>query len=67
MLFVAMAVHALDDPKVARARYDELAAKVNSGDLNVDWQALRLDARVGEVYGDYDRYKASADALAAFA
>lgn len=57
---------ALDDPKVARANYDKLAAKVNSGDLNVDWQALRLAARVGEVYGDYDPYDASRRMQAAF-
>jgi hypothetical protein len=47
-------VYALDDPTVAHAKYDELAAKVNSGDLKVDWRALRLAARVGEVFGDYD-------------
>jgi hypothetical protein len=59
MFFAALPVSALDDPKVARAKYDELAAKVNSGDLNIDWQALRLAARVGEVYGDYDPYDAT--------
>lgn len=62
-----MHVLALDDPKVAHAKYDELAAKVKSGDLNVDWQALRLAARVGEVYGDYDPYDAATRAQAEFA
>jgi rhamnosyltransferase len=42
MLFVALPVYALDDPKVAHAKCYELAAKVKSGDLNVDWQALLL-------------------------
>ena|SRR5580704_15949696 len=67
MLFAGLPLYALDDPKVAHAKYDELAAKVNSGDLNVDWQALRLAARVGEVYGDYDPNDASKKALAAVA
>ncbi len=66
MLLVALPVFALDDPKVARAKYDELAAKVNGGDLNIDWQALRLDARVGEVYGDYDPYDATKRTQASF-
>lgn len=66
VLLVALRAYALDDPKVARAKYDELAAKVNSGDLNIDWQALRLNARVGEVYGDYDPYDAAKRAQAAF-
>ncbi len=57
---------ALDDAKTARAKYDELAAKVNRGDLNIDWQPLRLAARVGEVYGDYDPYDATKRTQAAF-
>src|SRR5271169_3042696 len=66
MLPVALPLYALDDPKVAHAKYDELAAKVNRGDLNIDWQALRLAARVGEVYGDYDPYDAAKRAQASF-
>jgi tetratricopeptide (TPR) repeat protein len=66
LLIAAMPLYALDDPKVAHAKYDELAAKVNSGDLQVDWQALRLNARVGEVYGNYDPYDAAKRAQAAF-
>jgi tetratricopeptide (TPR) repeat protein len=64
--FVTLPIHALDAQKVARAKYDELAAKVNRGDLNIDWQALRLAARVGEVYGDYDPYDASKRTQASF-
>ena len=66
VLLVGLPVSALDDPKVAHAKYDELAAKVNGGDLNIDWQALRLAARVGEVYGDYDPYDSAKRAQASF-
>lgn len=66
MLLAVLPVHALDDPKVARTKYDELATKVISGDLNIDWQALRLDARVGEVYGEYDPYDATKRTQASF-
>jgi hypothetical protein len=67
MLSAGLPLYSLDDPKTAHARYDELAARVKSGDLNVDWQALRLAARVGEVYGDYDPYDASKRAQVALA
>jgi hypothetical protein len=66
MLVLALPIYALDDPKVAHAKYDELAAKVHQGDLNIDWQALRLAARVGKVYGDYDPYDAAKRAQASF-
>jgi len=66
MLFAGLPVYALDDPKVAHAKYDELAAKVNSGDLKVDWRALRLAARVGEVFGDYDPWEANTRAKASY-
>lgn len=66
LISAALPVCALDDAKTARAKYDELAAKVNRGDLNIDWQALRLAARVGEVYGDYDPYDATRRTQAAF-
>lgn len=66
-IFLAVTpVYSLDDAKVARAKYDELSAKVMSGDLNIDLQALRLDARVGEVYGEYDPYDATKRAQASF-
>jgi hypothetical protein len=67
ILFAAMPASSLDDPKTARAKYDELAAKVKSGDLNVDWKALRLSARAGEVYGEYDPDDAMKRSQAAFA
>jgi hypothetical protein len=69
LVFVGLSVDArgqLDDPKVAHAKYDELAAKVNSGDLKVDWRALRLAARVGEVFGDYDPMEANKRAKASY-
>ena len=62
----ASPIFAQDDTKSARAKYDEIAAKVNAGDLDVDWKALRLAARVGEVYGDYDPYSAAKRAQASF-
>lgn len=65
-LIAGLRLHALDDPKLAHAKYDELAAKVNGGDLNIDWQALRIAARVGEVYGDYDPYDAAKRAQGTF-
>jgi len=58
-LIVPKDVPRLADATTARAKYDDLAAKVKAGDLNVDWKALRLNARVGEVYGDYDPYDAA--------
>ena len=66
MLLATLPAHALDETKVARAKYDQLAARVNAGDMDIDWQALRVSARVGEVYGDYDPYKAAREALALF-
>ena len=67
LFFVASTALALDDAKGARAKYDEIAARVNARDLTVDWKALRLAARVGEVYGDYDPYDASTRMKAEFA
>jgi hypothetical protein len=67
-LVASSATHlfSLDDQKAARAKYDAIAAKVNAGDLNVDWESLRLAARVGEVYGDYDPYDAAKRTQTAF-
>lgn len=67
MLFTSLPARSLDDPKAARAKYDELAAKVRNGNLNIDWKELRLSARAGEVYGDYDPDEATKRAQAAFA
>jgi hypothetical protein len=67
ILFTTLTAFSLDDPKTARAKYDELAAKVKGGDLNIDWKSLRLSARAGEVYGNYDPDDAAKRAQAAFA
>ncbi len=40
---------ATDDRPAAQAKYAELAAKLRSGDLNIDWKALRTMAAIGEV------------------
>lgn len=64
--FAGRSCYALDDPKMAHAKYDELAAKVARGDLKVDWRELRLAARVGEVFGDYDPLEANKRAKASY-
>jgi hypothetical protein len=56
----------LDSAKVAQAKYDALKAKVQSGDINIDWRDLRLDAVVADVGGDFDWQKANSDGVAAF-
>jgi hypothetical protein len=56
----------LDDAKTAHAKYDTLKAKVESGDLNIDWRELRLDAVVADVDGDFDWHKANTDGVTAF-
>jgi hypothetical protein len=47
---------AADDRPAAQAKYAQLAAKVRSGDLNIDWQALRVAAAIGGV-GDPQDFK----------
>ena len=66
MLCCGLSAYALDDPKVAHAKYDQLAAKVRSGDTTVDWQALRLAAEVGYVAGNYDLRDANQRGIKAF-
>jgi Domain of unknown function (DUF4919) len=69
LFFATLAVghaEALDSPQVAREKYDALKAKVESGDLNINWAELRLDAVVGGVDENYDWQKASTDGLQAF-
>jgi hypothetical protein len=66
VLCFGFSAHALDDPKVARAKYEELAAKVRSGDMTVNWQALRLAAEVGGGEGDYDLQDANNRGIKAF-
>ena len=65
-LCCGLSAYGLDDPKVAHAKYDELAARVRSGDTTVDWQALRLAAEVGDVAGDYDLRDANQRGIKAF-
>jgi hypothetical protein len=66
VLCFGLTAYALDDPKVARAKYEELAAKVRSGDMTVNWQALRLAAEVGGVEGNYDLQDANERGIKAF-
>ena len=65
-LCCGISVHALDNPKVAQAKYEALAARVRSGDSTVDWQALRLAAEVGGVEGNYDLQDANKRGIKAF-
>jgi hypothetical protein len=65
-LTVGISAYGLDDPKVAQAKYDALAAKVTSGDASVDWQALRLSAEVAGVSGSYDMKDANERGIKAF-
>ena len=66
MLCCGLSAYALDDPKVAHAKYDDLAAKVRSGDTTVDWEALRLAAEVGNAAGNYDMQDANQRGIKAF-
>lgn len=66
LIGAAAPVFALDDAKTAQAKYDTLKAKVDSGDLNIDWRELRLDAVVADVEGDFDWHKANTDGITAF-
>jgi hypothetical protein len=56
----------LDSAKVAQAKYDALKAKVQSGDINIDWRDIRLDAVVADVDGEFDWHKANTDGVTAF-
>jgi hypothetical protein len=60
------AAFGLDSAKVAQAKYDALKAKVQSGDVNIDWRDIRLDAVVADVDGEFDWHKANTDGVAAF-
>ena len=51
-IFISLAVSfsfAADKQAESFAKYAELAAKVRGGDLNIDWQALRVAAVIGVV------------------
>jgi Domain of unknown function (DUF4919) len=56
----------LDSAKVAQAKYDALKAKVQSGDINIDWRDIRLDAVVANVDGDFDWHMANTEGVAAY-
>jgi hypothetical protein len=55
---------AVDTQEAARTKYAELAAKVRTGDLGIDWQALRVDAVIG-VVGNTDDFQAVKDGYGA--
>jgi hypothetical protein len=59
----ALAIGQLDDPAVAKQKYETYKARVTGGDLSVDWQAFRLAAVVAGVDGDFDWHAARAHAL----
>src|SRR5271168_4397724 len=56
----------LDSAKVAQAKYDDLKAKVQGGDINIDWREIRLDAVVADVDGEFDWHQANTAGVAAF-
>jgi hypothetical protein len=56
----------LDSVKVAQAKYDALKAKVQGGDINIDWRDIRLDAVVADVDGEFDWHQANTTGVAAF-
>jgi hypothetical protein len=56
----------LDSAKVAQAKYDALKAKVEGGDVNIDWREIRLDAVVADVDGTFDWHQANTAGVAAF-
>ena len=56
----------LDSAKVAQAKYDALKAKVQSGDIEIDWREIRLDAVVADVDGEFDWHAANTEGVAAF-
>jgi uncharacterized protein DUF4919 len=56
----------LDSAKVAQAKYDALKAKLQGGDINIDWRDLRLDAVVADVDGEFDWHQANTAGVAAF-
>jgi Domain of unknown function (DUF4919) len=47
----------LDDPAVAKQKYETFKARVMGGDLTVDWPAFRLSAMVAGVNGSFEWQK----------
>jgi Domain of unknown function (DUF4919) len=64
-IFVAP-VFGLDSAKVAQAKYDALKAKIQSGDINIDWREIRLAAVVADVDGDFDWHQSNTEGVRAF-
>ncbi|MBB5315387.1 DUF4919 domain-containing protein [Tunturibacter empetritectus] len=60
------AAFGLDSAKVAQAKYDALKARVQGGDINIDWRDIRLDAVVADVDGEFDWHQANTAGVAAF-
>ena len=53
-VMVGAAVGQLDEPAVAKQKYETYKTRVMGGDLTVDWRAFRLAAMVGGVDGGFD-------------
>jgi Domain of unknown function (DUF4919) len=64
-VFVAP-VFGLDSAKVAQAKYDALKAKIQSGDINIDWREIRLAAVVAGVDGEFDWHQSNTEGVTAF-
>jgi hypothetical protein len=53
-VMVGSAAAQLDDPAVAKQKYETYKTRVMGGDMTVDWRAFRLAAMVGGVDGGFD-------------
>jgi hypothetical protein len=58
-----VSVAQLDDPAVAKQKYDTYKARVTGGDLSMDWRAFRLAAITAGVDGGFDWRAARARVL----
>jgi hypothetical protein len=56
----------LDSAKGAQGKYDALKAKVQGGDVNIDWREIRLDAVVADVDGTIDWHQSNTAGVVAF-
>jgi len=61
----AASASAADEQQSARAKYAELSAKVRAGDLDIDWQGLRVAAVLGEITDARDEFQATQKGYAA--
>jgi hypothetical protein len=64
-VFVMVSVQALPRVNTQRAKYQALAARVHGGDLNIDWQALRVAAELSNAAHGFDMRAAAKRSLAA--